>query len=290
MYLGCAVPYRVSSYELSSRKILEKLGIELTEMPEFNCCGLPMDAINHEAMLTLATKNLVVAEKVGLNIITLCPGCAGTLTKANMAMNGKDKTLKEKINDNLKEAGMEFNGSVETRHILQILLQDIGLKEIEKKIVNPLSMLKVAKHDGCHLLRPKAVINYDDPENPQVFKTLVEVTGAECLEYINETECCGAPSVGVDDKIALKLARDKFNHVKAVGAQALITSCGYCHIMFDTNELRIERLYSEKYGIPVLHYPQLLGLAMGIAPEELGFKDLRVKASKILEQITQGIN
>ncbi len=283
-FLGCAVPYRVSSYEISSRKVLQKLGVKLSEMPDFNCCGLPLDTISHETMLTLASKNLAIAEQAGLKIITLCPGCAGTLKKVNKVLK-EDKVLREQINGNLREAEMEFKGSVETKHILQFLIEDIGVEEIKKKIVNPLSNLKVAEHVGCHLLRPKDYIDFDDPEDPKVLRTLIEITGATCLNYMNETECCGAPSVGVNDKVALMLARDKLDHVKTVGAQALITSCPFCHIMFDTNELRIERMFAEKYGIPILHYPQLLGLAMGMTPEELAFKELRVDTSKILKQV-----
>lgn len=283
-FLGCVVPYRVASYEISSRKVLQKLGVKLSEMPDFNCCGLPLDTISHETMLTLAAKNLAIAEQADLKIITLCPGCAGTLKKVNKVLK-EDKALKEKINGNLKEAEMEFKGSVETKHILQFLIEDIGVKEIKKRIVNPLSTLKVAEHVGCHLLRPKEYIDFDDPEDPKVLKTLIEATGAICLDYMNKTECCGAPSVGVNDKVALMLARDKLDHVKTVGAQVLITSCPFCHIMFDTNELRIERMFAETYGIPVLHYPQLLGLAMGMTPEELAFKELRVDTSKILKQV-----
>ena len=283
-FLGCAVPYRVSSYEISSRKVLQKLGVKLSEMPDFNCCGLPLDTISHETMLTLASKNLAIAEQAGLKIITLCPGCAGTLKKVNKVLK-EDKVLREQINGNLREAEMEFKGSVETKHILQFLIEDIGVEEIKKKIVNPLSNLKVAEHVGCHLLRPKDYIDFDDPEDPKVLRTLIETTGATCLNYMNETECCGAPSVGVNDKVALMLARDKLDHVKTVGAQALITSCPFCHIMFDTNELRIERVFAEKYGIPILHYPQLLGLAMGMTPEELAFKEHRVDTSKILKQV-----
>jgi len=283
-FLGCAVPYRVASYEISSRKVLQKLGVKLSEMPDFNCCGLPLDTISHETMLTLASKNLAIAEQTGLKIITLCPGCAGTLKKVNKVLK-EDKALREQINGNLREAEMEFKGSVETKHILQFLIEDIGVEEIKKKIVNPLSNLKVAEHVGCHLLRPKEYIDFDDPEDPKVLRTLIEITGATCLNYMNETECCGAPSVGVNDKIALMLARDKLDHVKTVGAQALITSCPFCHIMFDTNELRIERMFAEKYGIPILHYPQLLGLAMGMTPEELAFKEHRVDTSKILKQV-----
>jgi heterodisulfide reductase subunit B len=289
IFLGCAIPYRVSSYEISSRKVLDKLDVELVEMPEFNCCGLPLDPVSHETMLILAARNLALAEQTGLNILTLCPGCAGTLKKVNKILK-EDKALREQINGHLKESGLEFKGTVKTKHILQVLTEDVGLEKIREAVVNPLTMLKVTEHVGCHLLRPKEVIGFDDPEDPQTLKTLIEATGATCLDYIDETECCGAPSVGVSDKVALQLARHKLNNVKRVEAQALITICPFCHIMFDTNELRIERMFNETYGIPVLHYPQLLGLAMGMTPEELAFKELRVDTSKMLQVIKEGVN
>lgn len=287
IFLGCSIPYRVLGFELSSRKVLTKLGIELVEMPEFNCCGLPLDPVSHEMMLVLAARNLALAEQTGLDIITLCPGCAGTLKKVNTMLN-KNPSLREKINARLKESNLEFKGSVTTKHFMQVLMEDIGLKKIKASVTKPLTMLKVAEHNGCHILRPKEYIGFDDPENPQMLKALIEATGATCLDYIDETECCGAPSVGVNDKMALQLARDKLNHIKLVEAQALITICPFCHIMYDTNELRIEKIFNEVYGIPVLHYPQLLGLAMGMTPEELAFSELRVNTSNIINQINKG--
>jgi heterodisulfide reductase subunit B2 len=288
IFLGCAVPYRVSAYEISSRRVLTKLGVELVEMPEFNCCGLPLDPVSHETMLILAARNLALAEQKGLNIITLCPGCAGTLKKVNKILT-EDKVLREQINSHLKESNLEFKGTINTKHLIQVLTEDIGLENIKKAVVKPLNMLKVAEHNGCHILRPKEYIGFDDPENPQILKNLIEATGATCLDYIDETECCGAPSVGVSDKVALQLARDKLSHVKMVDAQALITICPFCHIMYDTNELRIEKMFNEVYGIPVLHYPQLLGLAMGMTPEELAFSDLRVNASKLLKLVNESV-
>ena len=213
-----------------------------------------------------------------MNVLTLCPGCAGSLKKTNKILK-EDKALREKINCHLKEAGLEFKGTIEAKHLLQVLKEDVGIEKIKASVTRPLCMLNVAEHNGCHILRPKQYIGFDDPEDPQTLKTLIEATGATCLDYIDETECCGAPSVGVSDKIALQLARDKLNHVKMVDAQALITICPFCHIMYDTNELRIEKTFNETYGIPILHYPQLLGLAMGLTPEELAFRELRVNAS-----------
>jgi heterodisulfide reductase subunit B len=287
IFLGCATPYRVSAYEISARKVLQKLGVELAEMPEFNCCGLPLDPVSHETMLILAARNLALAEQQGLNIITLCPGCAGTLKKVNKILKA-DKALREQINSHLKESELEFKGTVETKHIVQVLKDDVGLEKIKESVVKPLTMLKVAEHVGCHLLRPKEYIGFDDPEDPQTLKILIEATGATCVDYIDETECCGAPSVGVSDKVALSLARDKLSHIKRVDAQALITACPFCHIMYDTNEVRIEKIFNEAYGIPILHYPQLLGLAMGMTPEELAFNELRVDTSKILKLVTEG--
>jgi heterodisulfide reductase subunit B2 len=289
IFLGCAIPYRVSAYEVSARKVLAKLGVELVEMPEFNCCGLPLDPVSHETMLILAARNIALAEQQGLNILTLCPGCAGSLKKVNKILK-EDKALREQINGHLKESGLEFKGTIEAKHLLQVLKEDVGVDNIKKTVVKPLTMLKVAEHNGCHILRPRNYIGFDDPEDPQTLKSLIEATGATCLDYVDETECCGAPSVGVSDKVALQLARDKLSHVKQVDAQALITICPFCHIMYDTNELRIEKMFNEVYGIPVLHYPQLLGLAMGMTPEELTFNELRVSAKKLLDQVSEGAN
>ena len=178
---------------------------------------------------------------------------------------------------------MEFKGNkICVRHLIQVLVEDVGFDRIKETVVNPLNGLRVAEHNGCHVLRPAKYIGFDDPENPVLLKKLIEVTGAECLDYMYETDCCGAPIVGVNDKIPLYLAGDKLTSIKNVDAEALITVCPFCHMMFDINQPRIERLLSKKFGIPVLHYPQLLGLAMGFTPKELAIDELRVNATKIL--------
>jgi len=281
LFLGCAIPYRLPSYEISTRKVLKKLGVELVEMPEFNCCGFPLDPVNHDMMLTLAARNLCLAEQQNLNIMALCNGCFGILNHVNKELK-EDKEVKETVNGYLKEIGMEFKGTVTVKHLIHVLAEDVGFEKIKETVQNPLSQLRVVQHSGCHVNRPKKYIGFEDPENPTILKKLIEVTGAKCLDYMDEPECCGAPIVGVNEKIPLQLAREKLDHIRAVGAQAMITCCPYCHIMYDLNQPRIERIFNEKFGIPVLHYPQLLGLSMGISPEELALKDLRVNAAEIV--------
>ena len=281
IFLGCVIPYRISSYEISTRKVLDKLGVELVEMPEFNCCGFPLDPVNHDMMLTLAARNLCLAEQQNLNIMTLCNGCFGILNHVNRELK-EDKKIREKVNKYLKEIGMEFKGTITVKHLIHVLAQDIGFEKIKETIQKPLNPLRVAQHTGCHVVRPGKVVGFDDPENPTTLKNLIKVTGAKCLDYMDETECCGAPIIGVNDKIPLQLAREKLDNIRTVGAQALITVCPFCHMMYDLNQPRIERTFNEKFGIPVLHYPQLLGLSMGFSPDELALKQLRVDASKIL--------
>ncbi len=282
LFLGCVIPYRISSYEISARKVLDKLGVELVEMPEFNCCGLPLDPVSHDMMLALSARNLCLAEQQNLNIMTLCPGCAGTMRKVNMTLR-EDKKLKEMVNGYLKEVGLEFEGKIKVRHLVQVLAEDVGFERITETVQRSLNPLRVAEHAGCHVLRPTKYIGFDDPENPTILKNLIELTGAKCLDYMDETECCGAPIIGVNDMIPLQLTREKLIHIREAGAQAVITICPFCHMMFDINQPRIERIFNETFVIPVLHYTQLLGLAMGISPDELAFSQLRVDSSKILK-------
>jgi len=282
IFLGCTIPYRVSSYEISARKVFSKLGVELVEMPNFNCCGLPVDPANHEIMLALAARNLCLAEQKNLNIVTLCTGCATTLRKTNKTLK-EDKKLRERVNGYLKEIGMEFKGTIEVKHLVQMLKEDVGLEKIKGAVQKPLTDLKVAEHCGCHLLRPMKYVGFDNAEDPHALKELVELTGAKCLDYTDEQECCGYTVVAIDEKVSLSLAREKLHHVKEAGAKAMITVCPSCHLMFDMQQARIERAFGENFNLPVLHYTQLLGLAMGINPEELAFKELRVDPSKIIE-------
>ncbi|MFB0561021.1 MAG: CoB--CoM heterodisulfide reductase iron-sulfur subunit B family protein [Candidatus Lokiarchaeia archaeon] len=282
-YLGCLIPYRVPSYEIAARKVLEKFDIELMNMPEFNCCGLPVDPINHEMMLVLAAWNLCLAEQEELNIMTLCPGCNGTLLKANRIIKENDR-VREKVNSFLNADGMEFKGNTEVKHLIQVLMKDIGPEKIKEKIVNPLNGLKVVEHYGCHILRPMEYSDFGSSENPVILRCLIKPTGATCLDYVNKSECCGYPIMAIDEKIPFQLARDKLRHMKEVEADVLITICPSCYLAFDVNQSRIEKLFNEKFELPVFHYPELLALAMGIKPDELAFKDHRVKVSKIIER------
>lgn len=279
VFAGCVIPYRISSYEISARKVLDRLGVDLVEMPTFNCCGFPVDAINHNMTLALAARNLCLAEQQNLNIMTLCNGCFGVLNHVNKELK-EDEKIRKKVNRYLQEIGMEFKGTVKVKHLIHVFAEDVGFEKIRDAVRKPLNSLRVAQHIGCHVIRPAEYVGFDELESQTVLKKLIKATGAECLDYLGETDCCGAPISGVNSEIPLQLAKEKLVHVRAVGAQALITVCPFCHMMYDLNQPRIEKIFNEKFGIPVLHYPQLLGLAMNFSPTELAFKEIRADAIK----------
>ncbi|RLI07252.1 CoB--CoM heterodisulfide reductase subunit B [Candidatus Bathyarchaeota archaeon] len=284
LYLGCLIPYRELGYEISARRVAPELGIELLDMPDFNCCGFPVESISHEAMLLLAARNLAIAEEEGLDILTLCNGCFSTLLHAKHELEERPG-LKEWVNEKLAKTGLEVKGDVEVKHIVHVLVEDVGVDKIRDRVVRPLEGLVVAQHTGCHLVRPRELMAFDDPDEPRVLKELIEATGARCVSYPDEGQCCGGPILGVDVRQALRLVADKLGRIKETGAQALITVCPDCHFMYDFNQPEAEKQSGQKFGLPVLYYTQLLGLAIGLKPEELGLKMLRVKADRLLEPL-----
>ncbi|MEM0010905.1 MAG: CoB--CoM heterodisulfide reductase iron-sulfur subunit B family protein, partial [Candidatus Bathyarchaeia archaeon] len=222
IFLGCVIPYRLSSYEISARKVLSALGVELVEMPEYNCCGFPIDPINHDTAIVLAARNICIAEMEGMNLLTLCNGCFGSLHKVNKMLK-EDKEERERVNEYLKNFDMEFKGSIEVKHLVHVLAEDIGFEKIKNSIKKPLSTLRVAQHPGCHIIRPRKLVGKDDPENPRLLKDLINLTGAKCVDYRGENECCGNPIIGVNEKIPFQMAKEKLDHIISAKAEALIT-------------------------------------------------------------------
>jgi len=229
----------------------------------------------------MAAYNLALAEEKGLDILALCNGCVNSLKKANFLLK-KNEDLKSEVNEILAKTGKEYKGTIEVKHLVQIFYEDIGIEKLKKKIKNPLK-LKVASHTGCHLIKPSYAMQFDDPEQPKILDELIEVTGAKSVDYMYKNMCCGQPIRGVNDEVSLKIAKEKLTHIKEANADCMITICPACNIQYDLGQLEIKSKFKEEYNIPVLHYPELLGLALGIDKKELGILAThRAKADKIL--------
>ena len=274
-FLGCTVPARTNQYDASARQVAQKLGIELVDMEDQACCGLNFKSVDHNAWLVMAARNIAAAEKMGLDIVTLCNGCYGTLKEANHLIK-TDPKLKEKVNEILKEINMKAQGKIEVKHYVELLLE-IGYDNIKEKIMIPLKGIKAAVHYGCHLLKPSEISNFDNFESPSRLDELVELTGAEAIDWQNKLSCCGAPLLSIDEETSVRMARLKFKGAQKAQADCLISVCPFCTIQFDLIQLKVQDTYEEEYNIPVLYLTQLLGLAMGIDPELLGLELHRIE-------------
>ena len=285
IFLGCTIPARQPNYELSARKTLEKLGVELLDLENFTCCcPPPIQSINLESAQAIAAYNICLAEEAGLNIVALCNGCFESLAMANAALKN-DKDLKAKVNQVLAKVGKEFKGTIEVKHFLQLLMDEVGLEKIKENVVKPLSNLKVAPFYGCHSIRPSKLLKLDDPERPQIFENLLEAIGAESVEYRNKLKCCGGLLKGISDETALTLAREKLVNTTKAGADCISTLCPFCFVALDIGQLQVKTKFNEVYDMPILHYSELIALALGVDPEELALRSHKVKTEKVIEKI-----
>jgi heterodisulfide reductase subunit B len=287
LFLGCQTPVRLKQYETSSRAILERLGVGLVDIEEFNCCGYPLRNIDFRSFLLSSARNLALAEKKKLDIMTLCQCCYGSLKKASVLLK-ENPSLHKEVNAVLEPEGLLYKGEVEVKHLLYVLHQQVGIEVIKKNISKTLKGLKIAAHYGCHALRPSQVVRFDDPVAPSIFDQLVEATGAESVPWSMRLECCGAPLWGINDELSMDLTLKKLNDGKASGAEYLCVACPYCHLQFDAVQKKILAQRGVNHPLPSILYPQLLGLSMGMSQKSLGLEMNEIPITRIEELLTTG--
>ncbi len=286
LFLGCFIPVRLPHIEVIARKVLRNLGVDLIDIEGFSCCPEPIGFLTDKLTgLTIAARNICLAEEAGLDIITLCNGCTYTLKQANQTLKC-DSTLRAKVNEILAETGHRFKGSVEVKHFAQVLARDIGVDAIKKQVTKPLTGVKVACHTGCHILSPREVMDFDDPLDPQILETLVSALGAEPIEWDLKTLCCGWTLTNYGDKeSANKLIGAKLEAIHTAGADCITVICPQCFYQFDTGQMLAARELKIDYKIPAVFYLQLLSTAMGYSLDEANLRFHRVKEPTFDEKL-----
>jgi heterodisulfide reductase subunit B len=262
------------------------LGIELVEIPDWNCCG-SIDAVhayNPELSLSLSARNFSIAEAMNMDIVTLCSACFFTLSRARKMLH-EDPTLKGAVDKIINDAGLKFTGEIKVRHYLDVLINDVGPSKIAEKVKMPLKGLKVAPYYGCLLVRPPQVRSFDDPEHPKSMDRIVEALGAQSLDYPDKTRCCGASLVLTDESVMLEMTKDLLLSAQAIGADCIVTPCPMCHFNLDAKQERVKNRFDLKIDMPILYFTQLMGIAFGLNPKELGLGRNVVSLKKILKKL-----
>ena len=274
VFWGCLIPLRLPWIEVAARKVLPKLGFEIVDL-SFSCCPDPIasKALDHKLWLSLAARNLTVAEKAGLDILTLCNGCFETLKMAQVELENPE--IREDVNRILKKSNRNYQGNSKVYHFQEWLYETVGLNNLEQ-MVNHSINLKAAVHVGCHYTRPAEVMQTDNPVYPEQLDELCEVIGIESVEYPDKNLCCGVGVGLTDRKIATDLIERKINGLRAAGAEAIVAHCPSCIQSYDFGQFNLNRSKKLKQVVPVLHYLELLGLSMGMEINTFAFAEHRI--------------
>ena len=283
-FFGCMISAKYPQFEAAVRKTVRRLGAELVDVGGFTCCPDPIFYKSHDKLkwLTVAARNLCLVEATGLDVITCCSGCTATFAETINYL-GTDPELKARVNERLAKIGMEYKGTSRVRHIVTVLRDDIGVDRVAESVQMPLEGLRSAIHYGCHLLKPSNIMRVDDPDRPRIMEVLIEATGAEAIPHDEKVLCCGKACM--DDEMPPRMILDILYSVEKLAVDCLCLICPTCFDEYDLGQLKLARLFKKKFDIPVIYYFQLLGLAQGFEPEEMGLQYHKIKATGVLEKL-----
>jgi succinate dehydrogenase / fumarate reductase, cytochrome b subunit len=283
-YPGCVAQESGKELDMATRWVCRTLGIELVEFPSFSCCGSGfVDEANEVLNVAINARNLAIAERAGLDLLTICSTCQGMLSLANLRLT--DPKVRARVDGALKPLGIEYRGTTKVRHLLDVLTKDVGLDAIRARVKRPLEGLKVGAFYGCHLLRPADELGSESAEEPQSFENLLAAIGATPVYYRGRVMCCGFPIQFVKPDVASRIAGRQILDAKEHGAHAMATPCPLCHISLDAYQNQAEKAVGKPLDLPVFHLPQVVGLALGATPEELGLSRHLVPTEPALARI-----
>jgi len=280
-YSGCSLEGTAKEYDTSLRLVMKTLGVTLTELKDWSCCGSsPAHTVDHVFAAALAARNLAIAEKMGVQTLTTpCPSCLMVLKKAHLGMTG-DESFKNEVNSLLDDP---YEGKVTSKSSLQIIYEDVGLEAIAEKVTHALPDLKVAAYYGCILNRPPDIARFDDPENPVAMDKVLSAVGVEVRDYAFKTECCGA-AFGVPKRAMVnELTYKVLSMALDAGANCIAVACPLCQQNLDLRQEQVNRTMGASFNIPVLYFTQIMGLAYGYSPRELEMNKLIVSADSLIK-------
>ena len=285
-YPGCIAEFSSKELNATTQALAPMLDIELVPMPGATCCGAgDIAEAKPNLYLTLNVRILSEAEEMGHDILTICNVCTLNLRRANKMVK-EDPRLLEQVNGELVKAGSRpYSGSVDVTHLLWYISTEEGLAQLESQGPRGLNGLRVAPYYGCQLLRPSSVMGFEDPDKPQSMERLIRALGGEVADYEGKTKCCGFPIILAREQVALKESHVALAGARDAGADVMVTPCPLCHLAMDAYQRKAELANDTEYNMPVLHLPQLLGLALGLGQDVLQFKRHMVSMDGVLATV-----
>jgi|SRR5579884_946319 len=284
LYPGCAAKGATPELYQSTMAIIGRLGIDVVELTAASCCGAGViSEADADTALALNARTFAQAEALGLDVMTICGTCQGIMSAANNRL--KDGATRDRINRLLASDGVSYRGTVQVKHLLWIVVREIGLHRLREQVRVPLQDLRIAPFYGCYILRPSWDLGFDDPENPTSLEKVIQALGGESVTYAGRTKCCGFPVILEKEAIAVAMAGRNMKEAKDEGADCMVTPCPLCHMSLDIYQERAGQSVQAPLNLPILHLPQLIGMAMGIPAKELGVARHIVPVDSIVRKV-----
>ncbi|WP_447972293.1 CoB--CoM heterodisulfide reductase iron-sulfur subunit B family protein [Nitrospira sp. Kam-Ns4a] len=285
LFTGCAAKGATPELYESTMAVIGRLGIEVVELAAASCCGAGVvGEADPDVALALSARTFAQAEQLGLDVMTICGTCQGVMGAANRRLKTEPGLL-ERINRLLGQDGLAYQGKVQVKHLLWIVVREVGLRWLAEQVRVPLSELRIAPFYGCYILRPSWDLGFDDPEQPTSLERVIRAVGGEAVAYPGRTKCCGFPVILEKEAIAVAMAGQNMKEAKEARADCMVTPCPLCHMSLDIYQERAGRAVNTALNLPILHLPQLLGLAMGVPTKELGLARHLVPVDSLIRTI-----
>lgn len=285
LYTGCAAKGACPELYQSSMKVIERLGLDVVELQSATCCGAGvLREGDPELSLAVNARTFAMAQEQGLPLMTICGTCQGVMSSANKEIR-EDTDVQARVNALLAMDHRQYSGETEVKHLLWIIVKEIGVDRLREYVKHPLNGLRVAPFYGCYILRPSWDLGFDDPENPTSLEAIITALGAQPVLYSGRTKCCGFPVLLEKDNMAGAMAGASLSEAKDKGAHCLVTPCPLCHMALDLHQGEAEKQVGAPLEMPILHLAQLIGLAMGFDSRELGMSRHMVPVQKVLERL-----
>jgi succinate dehydrogenase / fumarate reductase cytochrome b subunit len=255
----------------SMAMVADRMGIELVTLDRANCSGAGVIAEhNQELADTLNARTFALAQQTGLAMMNICSTCQGAQSECQQRLDA-DAKYRAHINEALADEGLEYQAGINNKNFLWVLVEDYGLENLKKLVTRPLSGLNVGPFYGCYVVRPRHRLGYDEhPERDLYLEKVIEALGGTVVDYDGARKCCGFPVITMNRETSLRQAGTHLGDALDAGADCLVTPCPLCHLNLDMQQPEAEKVVNRDLGIAVLHLPQLLGLALGFTPKELG--------------------
>lgn len=287
---GCVAQGACRELYLSTAALTQALGIELIELKKAACCGSGTYKEDSQFLEdTVNARNIALAESLNLPLLTHCSTCQGVIGHVDERLKEakqNDPAYLEQVNGFLtKENCSPYQGSTEVKHLLWALVGDYGLDALQERVTSKLTGLNCAAFYGCYLLRAQESIPYDDPFNPESMENVFRAVGATAIYYRGRTQCCGWPLASYATTQSFKMAGAHIQEAIEAGADCMVTPCPLCHLNLDSRQPEVEKVTGHQLGLPVLHLPQLVGLALGLKPEQLGLERHVVSTKPVLQKL-----